>query len=660
MSAHGYRGRVLFVDLSTQHIAEERMDDQVYRRFLGGYGLGVRILYERQRGGVDPLGPDALLGFCPGLLTGTGAPFSARYGVVAKSPLTGTWGDANAGGFIGAAIKRAGFDAVFCSGVAPRPMWLHLDDGRAALRDASALWGLDTREAEAALRREVADTRAGVAVIGPAGEARSLLACVINDGGRAAGRSGLGAVMGAKRLKAIVAEGGTDVPVADRAAFDRIWADLRPAFRPSPPRRALLGLLQPLMPFVYRALAARGISPMPDTRTVVQVFAAMGTAAMAAMASESGDAPVKNWSGVGARDFPILGRARRISDAAVVRYQTRSYRCDSCPLGCGGHVTVPDGPFAVRDAKRPEYETLAAFGTMALNDVVESIVKCGDLCDRYGMDTISTGTAVAFAIECFEAGIIGPDDTDGLALRWGDAETIVTLTGRIGRREGFGAVLADGVARAAARIGRGSERFAMHVGGQEPGMHDPKFGPSWATTYLTDPTPGRHTAGGAAMLETRGVPFPLSGVDPPRQPRYAYQGKGPLHAASSDWTQVVNASGLCMFAGMIQVLPYVELINAVTGWAVTPVELLETGARIQTVRQLFNVREGLRPADRVLPDRIVGRPPLDAGPTAGVTVDAEAMAAEYFAEMGWDRDTGAPAPERLAALDLEELVARAG
>lgn len=655
---YGFTGKVLFVNLSTGENSVEHPDEQVYRQFLGGYGLGARIIYERQPAKADPLGPEAILGFTAGLLSGTGAPFCERYMAAGKSPLTGTWGDSNAGGYMGTAIKRAGFDAVFVTGISEKPVWLHICNEKVVLKDASHIWGQDTSRTEEILRRELNDEHAGIAAIGLAGEARSLISCIINDGGRAAGRSGLGAVMGSKRLKALAVQGGGEVAVADKRAFDRISSDIRSCF--SPPslfRRIMLGLLTPAMPYLTRLMAARGINPAPDMKTLIQLFSQQGTAAGLAMSSESGDSPVKNWSGIGFRDFPIMTKARRISDVNVIKYKTRGYRCGgTCPLGCGGFVTVPGGPFAVNEARKPEYETLAAFGTMVLDDNVESVIKCGDICNRYGIDTISAGTAVAFAIECYEAGIINKSDTGGLELSWGDASIIVSLTEMIGRREGFGEILADGVARASERIGRGAGKFAVHIHGQEPGMHDPKFGPSWATTYITDPTPGRHTAGGAAMAEVRGGKLPLKGIDMPPLERYKYQGKGAVHAAWSNFSQVVNCTGICMFASFLQVMPYVEIISAVTGWNYSSEELLETGERIQNMRQLFNVREGLKPGDFTLPGRLAGEPPLEAGPTAGITLDVDMMAKEYYETMDWDLKTGMPSAEKLKALEISEIL----
>jgi len=619
---NGYMGKVLWADLGSGKIWEERPPDAMYRAFIGGYGLAARLIYERQRPKVDPLGPENVLAFAPGLLTGSGAPSACRFAVAGKSPLTGTWGDASCGGFLGPEIKAAGYDAIFITGSAARPTTLVLQDGKASLRDASALWGLDVDAAEAALKSELGDEKVQIASIGPSGEKLSLIAAVMHDRGRAAGRSGLGAVMGAKRLKAVAVRGSQPVSIADRAKL----AELRNAF----------------LKFVKE-------SGPP----IAGILSKYGTAGNTANNLALGASGARNWALAGREGFPEVDR---ITGDNVIQYQLRRYACDRCTIGCGGIFEMEAGPYKVHEGHKPEYESLAGFGTMCLNSNVESIVKACEICNQYGVDTISASTVVAFAMECFEHGIITKAEADGLDLTWGNHEAIVALTEKICKREGIGDVLADGVKLAAERIGKGAERFAIHIHGQEPGYHDAKLCPSRGTAYVADPTPGRHTAGGAATAEFGRATAPQPGIDLPKIERYQYTGKGPVQAAWSNHKQIVETSGLCLMpANWGYRLD--EAIAAVTGWDFTVAELLLTGERIQTLRHAFNVREGLRPADFKLPDRLIGKPPLKEGPTAGVTIDIDTLVKEYYEAMAWDTETGAPARERLRTLGLAELAA---
>lgn len=446
--AGGYMGKFLFVDLSSGKIREDVPDEKLLRDFLGGYGIGARILYSNQRGGVDSLGPENILGYTAGPLTGTPTPSGTRYTVVAKSPLTGTWGDANSGGTFGPKFKAAGFDAVFFSGISEKPVYLLLDDGKAELRDARELWGQDAFVVEDMLRAEFGK-ETEVSTIGPAGEKLSFISCPMNNKGRAPGRSGLGAVMGSKRLKAVVARGDRPVPLAD----EKLAAELR--------RKYLRGLTGP----------------------VADLFRNYGTPGITAASALSGDSPVKNWGGVGKVDF---SDPEPINGDHVIAQQQRKYVCYRCPLGCGGVMKAGKAEYQyAAGAHKPEYETLCTFGTLCLNNNLESIIKANDICNRYGLDTISAGCVMAFAIECYENGILTREDTDGIELRWGNHRGIVAVLEKLAKREGIGDILADGVRVAATRIGNGAEAYAIHYHGQEPGMHDPKLAPSLGPSALS-------------------------------------------------------------------------------------------------------------------------------------------------------------------------------
>ena len=609
--AGGYMGKVLFVDLSQGELKDEALDEKLCRDFIGGYGIGARIIYSRQKAGVDPLGPENILGFMTGPLTGSPALSGTRYTVVGKSPLTGTWGDANSGGDFGPYLKFAGYDGIFFTGTSEKPVSLFIKDGKAELRDAAHLWGKDSFETEDILKSELGKD-AHVACIGPSGENLCLIACVMNNKGRAAGRSGLGAVMGSKKLKAVAVIGNMEIPIADRNRVQQI-------------RKECLGDL---------------------VESLASLFKDTGTPGITAESAHSGDSPVKNWGGVGIRDFP---NAKLISDDNVINLQTRKYACWRCPFGCGGHMKAGTEYQYEAGAHKPEYETLCMFGTNCLNDNLESIIKANDICNRYGLDTISAGATIALAIECYENGIITKADTNGIEMTWGNHKSIVAMTEKLAKREGFGAVLADGVKVAAEKIGKGSEKYAIHIQGQELPAHDPKFGYHFATTYRLDPTPGRHTQGS-------------EGDKPPELPvpdfdTKSFSGRGEVHKIASNHHHVMASAGMCEF--MYWSLPSAnaihEFINAVTGWDMTMDELLKTGERISNMRHAFNLREGLNPLQFKAPDRVLGRPTQKEGPLAGVTVDEDTMVKEYLAVMDWDAKTAKPSKKKLEELGLEDV-----
>jgi aldehyde:ferredoxin oxidoreductase len=624
----GYAGNIGFVDLTEGQVRVEPISGSLAREFIGGYGLGVRVLLERQRGKVDPMGPENILGFAAGPLTGTKAPTGARYMAFCKSPLTGGWGDANSGGYFGSALKAAGFDALFVSGAAASPCYLAVEGGQIAIRDAAGLWGLDTVETESALQKELGDAKLRVACIGPASERLSLISGIVNDRGRVAARSGVGAVMGSKRLKAVAARGQRKVPVANAADLSRLAKSFAQEIRDLP------GMAQALMKH--------------------------GTCGFTGALVAGGATPVKNWQLAGTQAFP--GGAAVTDPEGFMRFQSRKFSCSACPIACGGIFEVDSGRYPVGETHKPEYETIGAFGPLCLNTDLEAIIKLNDMCNRSGLDTISAGSVLAFAMECFEQGVLTEADTDGIPIAWGDSRAMVALLEKVIRREGIGDVLADGVRAAAAKIGRGSERFAVHVGGQEPGLHNALFLPSRGVGYVCDPTPGRHTAAPMARIDGGAGAFaPYPEMTFGAFERYATAGKGPMSATASSYLQVGNCAGVCLMPMMFfGNYPLIELINAVTGWGMDMEETLATGRRIQTLRQCFNLREGIGAAEVRLPERMAGKPPQAEGPLAGVGIDVDPMAREYRGAMGWDAQTGVPSEETLEQLGLAELVKKYG
>jgi aldehyde:ferredoxin oxidoreductase len=615
----GYMGKTVWVNLTHGEVVLEDTDAQACRDFIGGYGTGVRLIYERQKAGVSPLDPDNTLGFAPGPLTGTPAISAARFSAMGKSPLTGGWGDSNCGGYFGPKMKFAGVDGVFLTGASADPSYVYIEDGQTEIRDASHLWGLDCYETEAALKQELGRDIAAV-TIGPSGEKLCLIASVMSHKGRAAARSGLGALMGSKRLKAIVVRGSSKVPIADEAMMKEVR------------RRYLLTLGGPeaLNPYAY------------------ETYRRWGTAGVTADCVAVGDCPIKNWMGT-PQDFPT---ADAITGDGITRFQTRRYACWQCPIACGGDIVVPDGPYAGQGAK-PQYETLGAFGAMCLNDNAESICRANDICNRNGVDTISAGGTVAFAIECYENGLISRADTDGIELTWGNHEAIVRMTEKLCKREGFGDVLADGTKLAAERMGSETERYAVHVGAQELGMHDARVSAGLGLTYWVDATPGRHTQ----QCEEWCPPF--MNVDLSEDDDWS--NRGASHLAGVAYSQLLNCSGLCLLAQeCLDAASMLAFMTAATGRQYTLERLIRDGERIATLRHLFNLREGLNPLELGMPGRAIGVPPQEGGPLAGETVQLERMAKAYYAYVGWDLETSVPSDATLERLGLRQLATRFG
>lgn len=618
MAVPGTMGKIAVVDLASGGVDYEQPADELYHQYLGGYGLGAYYLYTRQKAGVDPLGPENHLGFFAGTLSGTPAICGNRFQVVGKSPKTGGFGDANCGGNLGPYLKFAGLDGVLFSGIAEIPVLLVLGDGQAELKPADDLWGSDVRTTEAALKERYGEDIA-IASIGPMGEDVRGLACIMNDRDRAAGRSGLGQVMGSKKIKAIVARKTTDIPMADEE-------------RMKEQRRNHIKQMR------------------SGDNALYNLFHNFGTSGLTAGAVASGDCAVKNWAGT-VEDFPT---ADKISDEAVQDIQYKPYGCWRCPIACGGFIKT-DYKGEEIDAGKPEYETLGVFGALCLIDNLPAICKVNDICNDTGMDTISTGCTVAFAFECYEKGIITAEDTGGLELTWGNADAMVALTEQIARREGFGNLLADGSKAAAEKIGKGAEQCAMQIHGEEVPMHDPRLSPGLASSYKLDATPGRHTQFSAWSAEAG---FPVQGLEDhyggwtPEQ-KYEYTGKAKAHRVQSALMHVINAEGVCMFGSVcIPAQAQVDFLNAAMGTNMSPDDVLEIGNRIANLRIAFNLREGLKNADFKVPGRIIGAPPLEAGETAGVTVNLDTQQQEYYQEMGWSED-GVPKAETLQKLGLD-------
>ncbi|MFX0059628.1 MAG: aldehyde ferredoxin oxidoreductase family protein [Candidatus Hodarchaeota archaeon] len=603
----GLIGKVLMIDLTNEKFEEMELPEQIYREYIGGYGLAIKLIYENTHAKYNPLGPDAILGFFPGLLTGTPAPMTGRFMVAGKSPLTGTWGDSNCGGYFGPEIKRCGYDAILIKGTSSYPKYIALINDEKYIFEANDLWGLDVVETEEKLKNKHGNVQ--TAVIGLSGEKLSLISGIVNDKARIAGRSGFGAVMGSKKLKALVLKGNKKIKVENNDELISLTKGYIEALNSAPP------------------------GP-------VQAYKMQGTTFGNTISFQVGDTPVKNWGG-NKDDYPNINN---ISGEEIDKYKQKPYGCFSCPIRCGAIMKVPE--VGLEETHRPEYETCAIFGPLLLNDDLNSIFLLNDLCNRAGIDTISTGGTVAFAIECFENGLLTKDDTDGLQLTWGNSEAIIQLVKKIIQREGIGDILADGSKVASEKLKRGEE-FAIHSMGQEIGMHSPQYYKSLGASYAFDPTPGRHTSASLDMLVQGLLRKPnglFEGVSLPKKfKRKQEEDRYEAEKIMAVLWQFTCSIGLCEFAYFMEKYPLFELIKAVVGWDLSAEEALKTGQRIQTLRQAFNIREGVNIINNMLPERTGGEDYLE---------DYKF----YCEKIGWNPENGYPKVETLKDLNLEFVI----
>lgn len=651
-------GKVLRVDLTEGTSTVEQISDEVYEAVLSGKGLGAWYLYKNIPAGADPLGPDNILGFCSGALTGTGAFMTGRFTVVCKSPLTGGWGDANCGGVFSPAIKQCGYDAIFISGVSEKPVYLYCDNKGAEIRDASEYWGLDAVEAE---NRLIAENSGGkkprIAVIGTAGENLSLISGICNEGGRIAGRSGVGAVMGSKKLKAVVLAGSKAMPCADpdavKALSKQLGSKINKMWIPKGLGGGigLMGIGMGSSPYVL---------PLDGSMTAY-LFREWGTPSNTPLAVTSGDGPLKNW-GAGPAEVKGLRLALDYNPEKINRIEEAKYHCYSCPLGCGGRLDISGVKYSeYYETHKPEYETLQAFGPLCVNRDMDSVLYMNELLNRAGMDSISAGNTVAWAIECYENGILTKEQTDGLELKWGSFEAEIELIRKMIAREGFGNDLADGVKRASEKYG--GKEYAMHVGGQEPGMHDTRNDPQLGIHMVAEPAPGKHTIGMGVQYNAMSLCdicswAPPASLHPKAEDLEATETLALISKANACYSMLFDGIGGCYYAEMMGVHMYkaIEYINAAAGWDYDGDHYMEIGERIQTIRQMFNVKHGYEPADVKLPKRMQGRPPLKTGPLKGITLKNDEQVAMHWKAFGWDEKTGHPLPETIEKLGINRLL----
>ncbi len=607
-----HAGHYLRIDLSSGEVSVRPIAEADARRYFLGSGYAAKLYAKEMDPAVEPFDPQNPVYVFNGLLSGTFAPTGCRSSWCGRSPLTGIWTEANMGGHFGAELRAAGVDGLVIVGRAERPVYLYVHDGTAEIRDAGELWGLDTFDAYDRLLDET-DPKARAAVIGPAGENRVHFASVMQGGrahSRAAGRGGIGALLGGKRVKGIVARGRERPDYADKAGFSGLVRELTPRIREG----------------------SKGMS-------------AYGTAGGMSGTEFTGDLPIHNW-----QDGSWEEGAAAISGQVIhEEYWIKDTHCHACPIGCGKAIAISEGPYAGVSGEGPEYETLAGFGAMLLIDDLAAISRANDLCNRLGLDTISASSTVAFAFEAFEKGLIAADETGGVPLAWGEPAGMLKLIELIAKRQGAGRYLADGVRAAAAHLDGGAEAFAIHVKGLEVAYHDPRAFLSMAANYAT-------ANRGACHLEALSY-WPMYGVDasawlPEPYERFDNEGAGRQAAAFQNYMSLYNPLGLCKFIGKVGLEPetLARLVNTATGWDLSGADMLLAGERVFNLKRLINNRLGITRADDTLPERLLTQP-RPSGQAEGRLPDLALMLDEYYEARGWLPD-GRPSPERLEKLGL--------
>ena len=597
---------ILKIDLTTVKTEEIQIPEHWEKDYLGGASLAARILYSSLTVELDPLSPEAPLLFMTGPLTGTSGPTTGRFVVCGKGPATGLWAESNIGGFWGPELRAAGYDGLWITGKATEPIYLWLDGKKVEIRTASHLWGQNTYATQEKIKGEIGEKSARVCMIGPAGEKQVLFASIMCDHGRMAGRTGMGAVMGAKNLKAIAVRGLNEIPVFDLSTYKQL-----------------------------RSESNRRLHDDNEARILRDV----GTGGVANYAEYLGSMPVKYYSQGSFENIDEISGAKMTETILTGRSA-----CQGCVIACGRVVTQKGDKLK---RKGPEHETMVGFGANLLNDNLEAIVDLGELCDRYGMDTISVSNTIGLAFQLFEKGVITDKETGGILLKWGDVDAIEQLVNLIGRREGIGDLLAQGSRRFAAYFG--VEEDAVQVNGLEVAYHDPRGVSGMALSYATSPRGACHNQSDYFFVdwghtqESLGITY----FD-----RHAQAEKAANVARHQDWRTIFNAVVMCIFAN-VEPEMQVKLINAACGLDWSMEDMLKAGERAWNLKRAINIRMGLTRANDKLPKALLK--PFAEGGSAGFVLDFETMLSAYYEARGWDIETGKPLREKLSELGLEDV-----
>lgn len=603
----GYNGRFLKVDLNTKSLSDMPLEEGLLKKYIGGSTLAAKLLYPHIKKGMDPLAPESPLIFAVGPLTASTIPMVSRYAVCGVSPLTGYWGEATSGGSFPFRLKQAGWDGIFMTGKADKPVYLYLDNGKAELRDAEDLWGKDIYESQEKLKAAVGQPNVGMALIGPAGEQMVKTAGIMNEAGRTAGRCGLGALMGSKNLKAVVATGRIRVETADHERLRAVTKEAQTAVRQS--------IMSP-------ALREYGTLMYTDLGMTLS------------------DVPVKYFQ------KSVFPASKLTGQALRQKYTVENFACMGCPVGCGREVkNFKEG----LNIDGPEYETVIAFGPLCMNFDFDTIVAANYLCNAYGVDTISLGVSIAYAMYLYEKGVLTRKKA-GMPIRWGDGKTIVKLVEMSIKQEGIGNLLSQGTRKMAEAFGRDPGEAAQ-VKGMEMAMHDARAFTGMALSYATGPRGACHLKGDYYNVEIGSMVTEYNILP---GDRFASAGKAEMVAKYQNFKDLFDSLTLCKFAAYTPTL-ICNALNAVTGWDYTPEMLLETGERSIAVKRAISNRLGLTRADDKLPK--VCLEALQEGGSAGKVPDMDVLLREYYAYRKWDWETGKPHHAQLIALGLEKEAA---
>jgi len=601
-------GKLLRINLTKGTFKEEKLRENFAEKFLGGRGIGAKIMYDEIGPDVQPLSSDNKLIIVTGPLTGTRIPGSARHIIHTRSPLTGVYLNTIAGGHFGQQIKHAGYDGLIIEGKADSPVYIQIFEDAKEIKDAKFVWGMPTDRTQEFIKEAIGETKASVACIGPAGENLVPMACVINER-RAAGRGGAGAVFGSKNLKAIAVYGGEDVPITDEDAFDDALKETLNSIRTTP------------------SLIARGYGSAAVTHIIQDRI---------------GGFPTRNWqTGV----FDAIDGI--YPETWIPKYRVKKHGCPFCPIACGHIVVICEGPYAGAVTEGPEYETLYSFGSVCGNSCIESIIAADEICDKLGIDTIEAGVTIAFAMECYQRGILTKTETDGIDLRWGNHEAIIALLRKIAYKQGFAALLSEGVRRMCEKLGKGTERYAMHVKGLAMGGYDPRAVKGMGIGMAHAPRGGCHHNSTYTMYEEAMTPD----ADP-----LEIENKPLLVKDLTEKRMILDLAPLCMFlwpALRGLQLP-LKLLTAVTGMHLSTNKLCEIGERVHNLERAYNVRLGITRKDDVLPERLL-KEPLPEGPAKGHVWEMDILLDRFYELCGWDKATGIPTREKLESLGLKDV-----
>lgn len=602
---YGYQGRFLKVDLNTKTTEDMPLIEEDLKKFIGGATLAAKLIYDHVEKGMDPLSPNSPLIFATGPFTGTTIPMVSRYAVCGISPQTGYWGEATSGGSFPFRLKGSGYDGIFITGKADKPVYLHITAGSVQIKDAKHIWGKDSYETQKIIKDDLGENRLSVACIGPAGERLAGYACIMNDRGRAAGRCGLGALMGSKNLKAVAVAGNNKPDLADADKIKELTKAAQTAIRGN------------LLSVAFREYGT-------------QMYMDMGMVL--------GDVPAKYFT-------KSVFQAEKVSGQALRQaYAVENYACLGCPIGCGREVKDfrPD----IKSIDGPEYETVGAFGPLCMNTDLDAVIEANHLCNVHGIDTISTGVSIAYAMYLFDLGVLTGDKA-GMDIRWGDGKTIVKLVNMIINQEGIGKLLSQGTLAMAREFGR-DEGEAAQVKGLEMPMHDSRAFSGLAISYATGPRGACHLKGDYYNVELGSAIPELNVISGERM---SAEGKAVSAANYQSLKDLFDALTLCKFAPL-PVTQICEILTNITGWECNPQDLLTAGDRSINIKRAINNKLGLSVEDDKLPKICLET--LTEGSTAGQTPDMDRLLREYYEHRGWDLETGKPTEEKLIELGLTQ------